>query len=212
MSRAQRKTPSVIIVAGESDNDREVLRHLIRALHPGPCPKVEVIKDKIKLAAAIDQLSPRVETIRKNALAKARDCRADLAGVVVHADLDQVADETYERVRERVTSQLKNGLPCNSALALAAVEMEAWLMQFPDAFPKVRRGWAMRPEDCRKDLAYLPNPKEHLRRHLGKPPYRESDSPLIMEAAVQHGHVSARPSGNNRSFRDFADELASWSM
>ncbi|MFE3861744.1 hypothetical protein ACFXPT_15075 [Streptomyces goshikiensis] len=210
MSRARGKASSVIIVAGESDNDREALRHLIRALHPDPCPKVEMIKDKIKLAAAIDQLSPRVETIRKNALARAKDCGAELAGVVIHADLDQVADETYDRVRERVTLQLRKGLPCKFALALAAVEMEAWLMQFPDAFPKVRSGWTMRPEDCGKDLAYLPNPKEHLQRHLGKPLYRTSDSPLIMAAAVQHGHVSARPSGNNRSFRDFADELASW--
>ncbi|MEU2234825.1 hypothetical protein [Streptomyces vietnamensis] len=210
MNQRSRKPPSVIIVAGESDNDREVLRHLIRALHPGPCPKIEIIKDKIRLAAAIDQLSPRVETLRKNALAKAKDCRAELAGVVVHADLDGVADENYDRVRARVSAQLANGLPCPSALALAAVEMEAWLMQFPDAFPKVRRGWAMRPEDCRRDLAYVPNPKEHLQRHLGKPPYRESDSPLIMEAAVKNGHVSATPKGNNRSFRDFAAELSAW--
>ncbi|MEH0547489.1 hypothetical protein QA802_31720 [Streptomyces sp. B21-105] len=129
---------------------------------------------------------------------------------MVHADLDAVADQGYDRVRDRVTAQLRAGLPCNSALALAAVEMEAWLMQFPDAFPKVNRGWAMRPQDCRRDLGLLPDPKEHLKRHLGKPTYRESHSPKIMDEAVRHGHVSARPSGNNRSFRDFADELAGW--
>ncbi|MFD8864049.1 hypothetical protein ACFV1F_06600 [Streptomyces sp. NPDC059590] len=207
--RPGRKSP-IIVVAGESRNDCAVLKKLIPVLYPGACPNVEEINDEIRLVAAINQLSPRVETIRKRALAKAKDCRADLAGVVVHADLDGVADESYDRVRERVTAQLRRGLPCNSALALAAVEMEAWLMQFPDAFPKVKPGWAMRAEDCGKDLAYLPKPKKHLKKHLGKPLYLESHSPLIMEAAVRHGHVSARPSGNNRSFRDFADELAGW--
>ncbi|MFJ2510828.1 hypothetical protein ACIPEL_37640 [Streptomyces griseoviridis] len=200
----------VIVVAGESGNDRGVLKKLIPALYGGECPRIEEIRDEIKLAAAINQLSPRVEVIKKRALAKAKDCGAELVGVVVHADLDAVADQQYDRVRGRVTAELRAGLPCHSALALAAVEMEAWLMQFPDAFPKVNRGWAMRPQDCGRDLGLLTNPKEHLQRHLGKPVYRESHSPKIMDEAVRHGHVSARPSGNNRSFRDFADELAGW--
>ncbi|GHF48297.1 hypothetical protein [Streptomyces griseosporeus] len=201
---------SLIVVAGESGNDRGVLKKLIPALYKGTCPRIEEIRDEIKLAAAINQLSPRVEVIRKRALAKAKDCDAELVGIVVHADMDAVADQGYDRVRERVTAQLRAGLPCNTALALAAVEMEGWLMQFPDAFPKVHPGWEMRPQDCRRDLGLLLNPKEHLMKYLGKPTYRESHSPKIMDQAVRHGHVSARPSGNNRSFRDFADELAGW--
>ncbi|MFE9614138.1 hypothetical protein [Streptomyces sp. NPDC006012] len=200
----------MIVVAGESGNDRSVLKKLIPALYRGKCPRIEEIRDEIKLAAAINQLSPRVEIIRKRALAKAKDCDAELAGIVVHADMDAVTDQGYDRVRDRVTAQLRAGLPCNSALALAAVEMEAWLMQFPDAFPKVHRGWAMRPQDCVRDLGLLLDPKEHLKRHLGRPTYKESHSPKIMDEAVRHGHVSTRPSGNNRSFRDFADELAGW--
>ncbi|MEU7185245.1 hypothetical protein [Streptomyces sp. NPDC045369] len=204
------KRRSVIVVAGESGNDRGVLKKLIPALYPGTCPRIEEIKDEIRLAAAIEQLSPRVEVIRKRALARAKDCNAELAGIVVHADLDTVADDRYDSVRANVTAQLRAGLPCKSALALAVAEMEAWLMQFPDAFPKVKPGWEMRPQDCGRDLALLLKPKEHLKKHLGKPTYVESHSPAIMEAAVQHGHVSSRPSGNNRSFRDFADELAGW--
>ncbi|NJP75374.1 hypothetical protein HCJ99_32180 [Streptomyces sp. C1-2] len=209
-SRRSNKRQSVIVVAGESGNDRGVLKKLIPALYRGTCPRIEEIRDEIKLAAAINQLSPRVEVIRKRALAKAKDCDAELVGIVVHADMDAVADQSYDRVRDRVTTQLRAGLPCNTALALAAVEMEGWLMQFPDAFPKVNPGWAMRPQDCRRDLGLLLNPKEHLKKHLGKPTYRESHSLKIMDQAVRHGHVSARPSGNNRSFRDFADELARW--
>ncbi|WP_234356825.1 hypothetical protein [Streptomyces sp. NBRC 110028] len=168
------------------------------------------INDKIRLAPAQLQLSPRIETLRKNARTKAASVGAELAGIVIHADLDKVSNETYDQVRDKITAQLRKNIPCDTALALSAVEMESWLMLFPAAFPKVRRGWEMRPEDCRKDLTKLANPKEHLKKHLGKPPYRESDSPTIMAAAVELGHVSARPSGNNRSFRDFADELAGW--
>lgn len=208
--RHPNKSQSVIVVAGESGNDRGVLKKLIPALYRGDCPRIEEIRDEIKLAAAINQLSPRVEVIRKRALAKAKDCDAELVGIVVHADMDAVADQGYDRVRDRVTTQLRAGLPCNTALALAAVEMEGWLMQFPEAFPKVNPGWEMRPQDCRRDLGLLLNPKEHLMKYLGKPTYRESHSPKIMDQAVRHGHVSARPSGNNRSFRDFADELAGW--
>lgn len=51
---------------------------------------------------------------------------------------------------------------------------------------------------------------EHLVKYLGKPPYRESDAPTIMQAAVRGGHVSARPAGNNRSFRDFAEDMSVW--
>lgn len=209
MSPAPRRRRSVIVVAGESDNDRAVLQHLIPALYPR-CPKVVAINDKIKLAPALLQLSPRVETLRDSALRMAAGCDAELVGVVVHADLDEVSNQRYEQVRERITTQLRKTLPCHSALALSAVEMESWLMLFPDAFPKVRRGWAMRPEDRRKDLTMLANPKEHLKRHLGKPPYRESDSPKIMAEAVKLRQVSARPPGNNKSFRDFADQLAAW--
>ncbi|MFH8237970.1 hypothetical protein [Streptomyces sp. NPDC018321] len=196
-------------MAGESDNDRAVLQHLIPALYPR-CPKVVAINDKIKLAPALLQLSPRVETLRDSALRMAAGCDAELVGVVVHADLDEVSNQRYEQVRERITTQMRKILPCHTALALSAVEMESWLMLFPDAFPKVRRGWAMRPEDRRKDLTMLANPKEHLKRHLGKPPYRESDSPKIMAEAVKLRQVSARPPGNNKSFRDFADQLAAW--
>ncbi|MGK5639628.1 hypothetical protein ACSNOK_15150 [Streptomyces sp. URMC 126] len=209
MSPAPRRRRSVIVVAGESSNDREVLQHLIPALYP-KCPKVVPIRDEVRLAPALLQLSPRVEKLRDSALRMAEGCNAKLVGFVVHADLDEVSDQRYDQVRDRITTQLRKTLPCPSALALSAVEMESWLMQFPDAFPKVRRSWAMRPEDCRKDLTKVANPKEHLKKHLGRPPYRESDSPKIMAEAVKLGQVSARPPGNNRSFRDFADQLAAW--
>ncbi|MFJ4863719.1 hypothetical protein [Streptomyces sp. NPDC088748] len=211
MSRktAQSRRRSVIVVAGEGDYDRKVLQHLIPALHPGQCPEVRMLKKPIRLARAQSQLSPRLQKIKQYADALADT--AELAGIVIHADLDGVADDGYERLRRRISEEMRGvfkGTP--SALALAAYEIEAWLMLFPDAFPKVRPGWKVREADCRRDLAKLEKAKEHLVKYLGTPAYRESDAPAIMQAAVQGGHVSHRPAGKNRSYLDFADEMAAW--
>ncbi|MBD3008403.1 hypothetical protein IEJ02_31275 [Streptomyces sp. 5-10] len=197
------------MVAGEGDYDRKVLQHLVPALHPGNCPEVVTIRRPIRLARAQSKLSPRLQEIRRFAVAQADT--AKLAGVVIHVDLDGVADDAYDKLRRRITEEMRATFKdCPSALALAAYEIEAWLMLFPDAFPKVRPGWRLREADCRRDLAKLEKAKEHLVKYLGKPPYRESDAPAIMRAAVTGGHVNARPTGNNRSYRDFADEIASW--
>lgn len=206
---ARGRRRSVIVVAGEGNYDREVLRHLVPALHPGDCPEVINMKRPIRLARAQAKLSPRLQEIKRFALGVADT--AKLAGVVIHVDLDGVADESYDKLRRRITEEMRATFKdCPSALALAAYEIEAWLMLFPEAFPKVRPGWRLRDVDCRRDLAKLEKAKEHLVKYLGKPPYRESDAPGIMQAAVQGGHVTARPAGNNRSFRDFADDMSLW--
>ncbi|KUN90368.1 hypothetical protein AQJ66_00040 [Streptomyces bungoensis] len=197
------------MVAGEGNYDREVLRHLVPELHPGDCPEVINMKKPIRLARAQAKLSPRLEEIKRFALGVADT--AKLAGVVIHVDLDGVADESYDKLRRRITEEMRATFKdCPSALALAAYEIEAWLMLFPEAFPKVRPGWRLREADCRRDLARLEKAKEHLVKYLGKPPYRESDAPAIMQAAVRGRHVTARPAGNNRSFRDFADDMSLW--
>lgn len=211
MSRrtAPARRRSVIVVAGEGDYDRKVLQHLIPALHPGQCPEVRMMKKPIRLARAQSKLSPRLQDIKNHALALADT--AELAGIVIHADLDGVADDSYTKLRHRINEEMRStfkGTP--SALALAAYEIEAWLMLFPDAFPKVKPHWKVRDADCRRDLAKLEKAKEHLVKYLGKPPYRESDAPAIMQAAVQGGHVSPLPAGKNRSYADFVEDLAAW--
>ncbi len=210
-SASSRRRRSVIVVAGEGDYDRKVLQHLVPALHPGECPEVRMMRKPIRLARANATLHPRLQDIKKHAAALASKDEAELAGIVIHADLDGVADDSYVTLRRRLCQEMNSvfkGTP--SALALAAFEIEGWLMLFPDAFPKVRPRWKMREEDCRRDLAKLAKAKEHLIRNLGQPTYRESDAPKIMEEAVKGGHVSHTPTGNNRSYMDFAKDIAAW--
>ncbi|WP_236075554.1 hypothetical protein [Streptomyces coffeae] len=167
------------------------------------------MRKPIRLARAQAKLSPRLQQIKN--FAEGHADTAKVVGIVIHVDLDAVADDNYDKVRRRITEEMRATFKeYPSALALAAYEIEAWLMLFPDAFTKVKPGWRLREADCRRDLAQLVKAKEHLVKNLGKPPYSESHAPKVMEEAVKGGHVTARPIGNNRSYRDFANEMAGW--
>lgn len=205
---------SVIVIAGEGQNDRDVLRHLVPALGPWPAtrrPKLIEIKKKMALSKAQDQLVPRLNELRLLAQGAARLARARLAGIVVHVDFDAVIDERYEARRKRLSTDLQHTFDCDTALALAADEMEAWLMLFPDAFPKVKPSWRLTEQDRRRNLGLIAGgSKELLKARLTQPPYRESDAPEVMKSAVEHNLVARCEPQRNRSYADFADELEKW--
>jgi hypothetical protein len=90
---------SVVVIAGEGQNDRDVLRHLVPALEPWPVtrrPKPVEVKKKMALSKAQDQLIPLLRELRLLAQGTARLANARLAGIVVHVDFDAVIDERYE--------------------------------------------------------------------------------------------------------------------
>lgn len=205
---------SVIVIAGEGQHDRDVLRYLLPALRPWSAsrsPKIVEIKKSMRLNKAVYQLAPRLDELRRLAQAQARLAQAKLAGVVVHVDFDAVVDESYVTRRKQLSDDLDQAFGCHTALALAADEMEAWLMLFPDAFPKVKQTWRLPEQDRKRNLGVIPGgSKELLKARLSQPQYRESDAPAIMKAAVTHGLVAACQSDRNRSYADFAAELEAW--
>ncbi|MFE1873710.1 hypothetical protein ACFW9N_22940 [Streptomyces sp. NPDC059496] len=195
----------IIVVAGEDDNDRQVLQHLIRSLHPGM--KIVNIKKKTILGQADKQLNPRVDELRR--LAQVATVGAKLAGIAVHVDLDLVNEAEYIKVRKRITTELSKAFSCPSALALAAFETEAWLMQFPRAFTNLNPGWNLHARYRGCDLTKVDDPKGKLMEHPWHPSYRVSDAPRIMEKAFEEGTLM-EPDGRNASYRDFMNELSSW--
>ncbi|MGV9222156.1 hypothetical protein ACWDPF_05670 [Streptomyces albogriseolus] len=197
---------SVIAVAGEGDNDRQVLSHIIRALHPKA--RIVNVKRKFVLREADKQLTPRVDELRR--LAQAAAARSELAGVVVHVDLDLVNEDEYTKVRQRITSELGKAFTCPSALALAAWETEAWLMQFPAAFSKVNAGWLLKAKYRGCDLSKVHDPKKRLKEHSWNPRYDDSDAPRIMEKAFGPDGRLMQPDGRNRSYDEFLAELTAW--
>ncbi|GHE85117.1 hypothetical protein ACF05X_00620 [Streptomyces werraensis] len=204
--KAGGKKDAVIVVAGEGDFDRKVLWHLVRAHRPDA--KIVNLRDKTSLGPADKQLTPRINRLRT--LVQGASVRAELAGLVVHVDLDLVDEEKYVEVRTRISNELRNTFSCPLAVALAAFEMEAWLMQFPSAFAKVNSTWVLKSRYKGCDLAKVHDPKKVLREHPWRPPYQVSDAPRIMEKALDKDGKVISPVGKNRSYEDFIAELAAW--
>lgn len=203
----------VVVMAGEDQNDCEILAALIRARRPdiATAAKLVRVNDPVRLRKKTGpDLSAAVKTLVGKARAKALQQRAELYGIVVHEDLDGVTDSRYTAVRKRVSAALNQHCgSLESGLALAAWESEAWLLLFPGAFPHVRPRWKVPAKLRAKDSGRIKEPKEELRRNLGSPQFRESDGPRIARAALEHG-LLVSPVGTNRSYDDFLADLDGW--
>jgi hypothetical protein len=100
-TRATKKP--IIVVAGESANDREGLRCFLEAFCPQMRGRIVFLNDKIPLREA-GEATLKGRVTRFAALVRARAAReqASVAAVFLHEDLDDVDSEQYEVVRERV--------------------------------------------------------------------------------------------------------------
>ncbi|MEU2620829.1 hypothetical protein ABZ642_22280 [Streptomyces sp. NPDC007157] len=201
------------MLAGEDSNDCRIVAEIIKQHHPDLSgARLVEISDKTRLKTASGpELASRLRTIIGKAKGRALRAKGPLVGLVIHEDLDGYADAEYTRIRANVAGALSRESPCNSALALAAWESEAWLLLFPDAFPAVHSNWKVPAQFQGRDTGNLKSPKEELKHRLGSPAFRESDGPKVAESARSLGLLASGPTGTNRSYRDFVHELGQWS-
>lgn len=210
-ARAQGR--GVIVLAGEDQNDCEILAALIRAHRPdlGTAAKLVRINDPVRLRRKSGpDLAAAVKVLVGKARAKALQQRAPLMGFVVHEDLDGYTDARYDRIRRTLADEFaRQCTELRTALALAAWESEGWLLLFPDAFPHVRPRWKVPDRLIDKDTGRVKDAKEELKRGLGLPVFRESDGPEVAREALQHQLIPS-PRGTNRSYEDFVGDLTEW--
>ena len=202
----------VIVLAGEDSNDCRIVAEIIKQHHPalGNARLVELSDNtRLKMATGPD-LTARVRPIIGKAKGRALRATGPLVGLVIHEDLYGYTDAAYTRIRANVAGALSRESPCNSALALAAWESEAWLLLFPNAFPAVRPNWKVPAQLQGRDTGTVKSPKEELKRRLGSPAFRESDGPKIAEQARSLGLLVSGPTGTNRSYKDFVHEVGQW--
>jgi hypothetical protein len=202
----------VIVLAGEDSNDCRIIAEIVKQHHPDLSnARLVEISDKTRLKTATGpDLTARVRTIVGKAKGRALRANGPLVGLVIHEDLDGYTDAQYTRIRANVAGAIARESPCNSALALAAWESEAWLLLFPDAFPAVRPNWKVPAQLQGRDTGTIKSPKEELKRRLGSPAFRESDGPKVAEEARSLGLLASDPIGTNRSYKDFVQELGHW--
>jgi hypothetical protein len=203
----------VIVLAGEDQNDCQILATLLRAHRPdlSESAKLVRINDPVRLRRKSGaELAAAVRTLAGKARAKALRERTELIGFVVHEDLDGYTDAGYDRIRKALAGELARQCPqFGTAVALAAWESESWLLLFPDAFPRVRPRWKVPAKLLDKDTGRIKDAKEELKRGLGVPQFRESDGPAVARAALERRLIPS-PRGSNRSYDDFVSDLKDW--
>lgn len=200
----------IIVVAGESANDRAVLRCFLEAFCPEMLGRIVFLNDKVPLRdASAATLNDRVRHFALLVRAKAARERASIAAVFLHEDLDDVDSMRYETVRERVQRALARELE-NAHYVLAVWEIEAWLLLFPEAVTSFVNGWQVPTKRRGRDTGKFQDPKRIFKDEISKvgTRYRESDAPAIANHIVALGkHVA--PIGSNRSYEAFKTDAAS---
>lgn len=206
-TRATKKP--IIVVAGESANDRAVLRCFLEAFCPKMQGRIVFLNDKVPLRDASGAtLNDRVRRFALLVRAKAERERAPIAAVFLHEDLDDVDSKRYETVRERVQRALARELE-NAHYVLAVWEMEAWLLLFPEAVTSFVNGWQVPTKRRGRDTGKFQDPKRIFKDEISKAGtrYRESDAPDIANHIVALGKHAA-PIGSNRSYEAFRTDAA----
>lgn len=218
MSRRRIAKPlrrGVVVLAGESANDRRILAAFIRAAHPDLAATVTLteITDPVRLRKKSGaDLATAAGTLVSKARGKARLKAGEFVGIAVHEDMDACPGPAYDTARKAVSAALAKATGDSSSVyALAAAESEAWLLLFPDAFTLYRSSWKIPATWQGKDSGRRQTPKEDLEGLLTSPRFRESDGPEVVSAALTQG-LLAEPKGSNRSYQEFITDISGWKI
>ena len=194
----------VIVLAGESSGDRKVMRTFIEALCGSAQGRIVEINDIVRLCKA-DERSLRQRAIKLAGSARARGAReeASVQCVFIHEDFDETDSEHRAKVRRRVQEALDREM-ARAFYVLAAWEVEAWLLMFPDAISDFATSWKVPARYVGVDTGLIADPKRVMKKEVARssPEYRESDAPAIAEKITALG-LHRSPAGRNSSYDEF---------
>lgn len=215
MSRSRVTRRPVVLVFGESDNDRRAIAALIRALCPGAVVRV-IPRPLVLLKNARPSTVPHVAD-RLAAVARAEDVRNSVRCVFAHEDADDV-EPAHRAVARRIEAALRAaGTPGTVHAVVPAWELETWWFLWPDVVGDCYPSWS-EPDvgtspgqirDAKKKLARAVRPSGMSRQQRTRfPEYRESDSIKIAEAIETAGRADAPARAVSESFDRFRDDVA----
>lgn len=207
------KKANIILVFGESENDREAIKNLIKAINP----KIDIVKcirkPPILQSKAEINYQKRIDNAERiKSLVKAESIKSRVIAVVAHEDCDQVEPAHTPKVK-LVEKGLKNvGVP-NPIAACPAFEIEAWWLLWPEAIRKVRSCWRKIPKKP-NHVGKIENAKEYLQRELRPktgnrtscPEFKESDGIAISKIVLTEKMIDTRD-GKSDSFDYFESRI-----
>lgn len=208
------KLPSIVLVFGEDENDRESIKMLLGALSPDLARRVQTRRHPLVL---IKGARPEEVPDRAQRIADAVDAervRAEVRCVFAHEDCDDV-EPAHEHVAAQIESALR-AVGCDAHAVAPAWEMEAWWFLWPDAVKAANPSWRSPNDYVGKNVGMIRDAKEELKRRVvprgvksgqhGFRGYRESDAPRIAAEVGKLGLANA-PQASSRSYDRFRQSV-----
>ncbi|HET9899326.1 MAG TPA: hypothetical protein VFQ44_30745 [Streptosporangiaceae bacterium] len=180
------------------------MRIVLEAMCSQAHGRIVEINDIVRLRQADDAtLRKRVTKLAGSVRARGVREGAEIRCVFVHEDFDETDSELRVKARHRVQGALDREFN-RVYYVLAAWEVEAWLLLFPEALKEFTSAWSTPARYLGADTGLIRDPKRVMMREVSKagPQYRESDAPDIIQKVTDLG-LHKSPSGHNRSYEEF---------
>lgn len=203
--------PRVVLVFGESDNDRESLRQLFLALRPDAV-RVEKRRNPTVLVRGREAALARRNLVDMASVARADSKRLDIQAIVVHQDCDGIEPAHIALAQTIVRELSSSGF--QTVAATPAWEIEAWWFLWPDSVLSVSQSWQS-PRPPQPNIGRVIDAKEALRRAVRRHgrrhrrDYQESDSITIATHIRMSGSVRrTAPGVQSDSWRCFVSAVS----
>jgi hypothetical protein len=189
------KKPSIVLVFGEDDHDRDAIKILLEGLRPDLARRVQKRRQPLVLIknARPEDVPDRAQRIAD--VVEAERATADVACVFAHEDCDQV-EPAHEGVARKIEEAL-SAAGCDAHAVAPAWEMEAWWFLWPEAVKAANPSWRAPDDYIGKNVGMIRDAKQELQRRVvpakgkagrgGFLGYRESDAPRIATKVVEMG-------------------------
>lgn len=193
----------LVLVFGESHNDRLSLARLIEALCAPLAGRVQPVPQPVSLnrnasSTATNSWIAKIAQVVRNQ-------SQPVICVFVHRDSD--APDPNGRLQQQTRQALTNAGLSYAHAVVPVEEIESWWLLFPDATERVRQSWSGTLPRSRQHVDGISQPKERLRRLTkrgdSRHSYSESDSPTIAQYVAEAIRSGQTPQGTSPSYNRF---------
>jgi hypothetical protein len=207
----QRPRPGIVLVFGESQNDRRAIVELIQALCPELESRVQERRRPLFLTRGMNlkKVLGRAQQIAKTV--ELEKIQRPVLCVFIHEDCDCL-EPSHEERAERIESAMAS-VGVRVFGVVPAWEIEAWWFLWPKITASISSQWKPPTAYQNKEVGKVTNAKETLAKSLSQGPrsqrsreYRESDSPEIARRVRQAG-LARNPQARSMSYDRFSHSV-----
>jgi len=189
----------LVVVFGESENDRRAIVHIVRGLRPDLDRVVEERRQPLVLIKGALPHTARSNAESITAIVRQEAAARDVLAVLAHQDCDAL-EPAHEAAASKIEAAFVAArCPAPTIGVTPAWEIEAWWMVFPEAVGKTVKGWRNPDDWLGKDVGRVQNAKQKLaeavqpRPKPARPPraYEERDSITIAENVARGGLLAS---------------------